>query len=139
MVGGSYAGMAAALQLVRAHRRVLVIDAGIRRNRFASHSHGFLGQDGVDPAVIAAEARRQLEAYPTLTWIDGHAASAVGTKDAFEVSLGTGGTHSGRRLLFATGVSDALPTFRGSPRASARRSSSAPIAMATNSARAGSA
>src|SRR5690606_27032268 len=48
VIGGGYAGMAAALQLVRARRSVLVIDAGERRNRFASHSHGFLGQDGVD-------------------------------------------------------------------------------------------
>jgi hypothetical protein len=45
-----------------------VIDAGERRNRFASHSHGFLGQDGVPPDEIAANARRQPEAYPALTW-----------------------------------------------------------------------
>lgn len=44
VIGGSYAGMAAALQLARARRKVLVIDAGHRRNRFASHSHGFLGR-----------------------------------------------------------------------------------------------
>ena len=49
IIGGSYAGMAAALQLLRARKKVLVIDAGERRNRFASHSHGFLGQDGRDP------------------------------------------------------------------------------------------
>ena len=54
VIGGSYAGMAATLQLVRARRSVLVIDAGERRNRFASHSHGFLGQDGVPPGEIAA-------------------------------------------------------------------------------------
>ncbi|WP_244152120.1 FAD-binding protein [Sulfitobacter dubius] len=58
IIGGSYAGMAASLQLLRARRSVLVIDAGKRRNRTASHSHGFLGQDGVDPAVIASDARR---------------------------------------------------------------------------------
>ncbi|MDI4667252.1 FAD-binding protein, partial [Xanthobacter autotrophicus] len=40
VIGGSYSGMAAALQLVRARRSVRVIDAGERRNRFASHSHG---------------------------------------------------------------------------------------------------
>lgn len=113
VVGGSYAGMAAALQLVRAHRKVLVIDAGIRRNRFASHAHGFLGQDGVDPAEIAAKAREQLEAYPTLTWIDGHAASATGSKDHFTVALADGNEHTGRRLLFATGVSDELPDIAG--------------------------
>jgi thioredoxin reductase len=43
IIGGSYAGMAAALQLLRARRSVLVVDAGRRRNRAASHSHGFLG------------------------------------------------------------------------------------------------
>ena len=53
VIGGSYAGQAAALQLARARRRVLVIDAGRRRNRVAQAAHGFLGQDGVSPAVIA--------------------------------------------------------------------------------------
>jgi len=33
IIGGSYAGLAAALQLVRARRRVLVLDAGQRRVR----------------------------------------------------------------------------------------------------------
>lgn len=33
VIGGSYAGMAAALQLARARRNVLVVDAGQRRNR----------------------------------------------------------------------------------------------------------
>lgn len=46
VIGGSYAGMAATLQLARARRSVLVIDAAEQRNRFANHSHGFLGQDG---------------------------------------------------------------------------------------------
>lgn len=83
VIGGSYAGMAAALQLLRARRSVLIVDAGQRRNRFASHSHGFLSQDGADPAEIARTARRQLEAYPTLSWIDGTAAAASGERTAF--------------------------------------------------------
>ncbi len=113
VVGGSYAGMAAALQLVRARRQVLIIDAGLRRNRFASHSHGFLSQDGVDPAEIARVARAQLQAYPTLHWVEGQAASAAGQKDAFVVTLGDGTRHQGRRLLFAMGVSDTLPMIEG--------------------------
>ncbi len=43
VIGGGYAGMAATLQLLRARRSVLVVDAGLRRNRNASHSYGFLG------------------------------------------------------------------------------------------------
>ncbi|WP_420132357.1 NAD(P)/FAD-dependent oxidoreductase [Rhodopseudomonas sp.] len=113
VIGGSYAGMAAALQLLRARRRVLVIDAGQRRNRSADHSHGFLGQDGADPAEIAATARRQLEAYPTLTWIDGRAETATGQKDDFIVTAQDGAQHCGRRVLFATGVSDTLPAIDG--------------------------
>jgi len=113
VVGGSYAGMAAALQLLRARRNVLVIDAGLRRNRFASHSHGFLGQDGADPAAIAAAARRQLEAYPTLDWIDGLATGASGGRDAFSVTTADGATHAARRVLFATGVADGLPSLPG--------------------------
>lgn len=113
IVGGSFAGMAAALQLVRARRTVLVLDAGSRRNRSASHSHGFLAQDGADPAEIVASAREQLEAYPTLTWIDGKAETATGRRDAFSVTCADDTHHDGRRLLFAIGVLDELPPIDG--------------------------
>jgi thioredoxin reductase len=113
VIGGSYAGMAAALQLVRARRSVLVIDAGERRNRFASHSHGFLGQDGVPPGEIAANARRQLEAYPTLTWLESRVEAVTGQVDEFTVTTSDGGSHQGRRILLATGVADRLPAVAG--------------------------
>ncbi|MDO1530046.1 NAD(P)/FAD-dependent oxidoreductase [Fulvimonas sp. R45] len=113
VVGGSYAGMAAALQLVRARRTVRVIDAGQRRNRAAAHSHGFLGQDGADPATIARTARLQLEAYPTLAWRDGEVTDASGRKDDFTVRTREGGEYRARRLLLATGVADRLPAVEG--------------------------
>jgi thioredoxin reductase len=113
VVGGSYAGMAAALQLLRARRSVLVIDTGLRRNRFTRASHGLLGQDGVDPAELARTARQHLEAYPTLEWREGAAEGAAGAKDAFTVTTASGMRHRGRRLLFALGVSDELPAIEG--------------------------
>lgn len=113
VIGGSYAGMAAALQLVRARRPVLVIDAGERRNRFASHSHGFLGQDGVPPDEIAANARRQLCVYPTLTWLEGRVEAVTGQVDEFTVQTPEGGLHRSRRILLATGVTDQLPAIEG--------------------------
>ena len=113
VIGGSYAGMAAALQLVRARRSVLVIDAGKRRNRAASHSHGFLSQDGADPAVIASTARTQLEAYPTLSWVDDFVVKASGSRDAFNVETSEGEAYGARRLLLSTGVSDTLPDIEG--------------------------
>jgi thioredoxin reductase len=113
VVGGSYAGMSAALQLVRARRSVLVIDAGKRRNRAASHSHGFLSQDGADPAVIASAARAQLEAYPTLSWVDDLVVKSSGSRDAFIIEVMEGEVYGARRLLLATGVSDTLPDVEG--------------------------
>lgn len=113
IIGGSYAGMAAALQLVRARKSVLIIDAGKRRNRFASHSHGFLGQDGADPAAIARTGRNDVEAYPTATWIEDEAASISGQRGNFIVALAGGETFQGRRILLATGVADSLPHIDG--------------------------
>jgi thioredoxin reductase len=113
VIGGSYSGMAAALQLLRARRQVLIIDAGLRRNRNALHSNGFLTQDGVDPAEIALKARAQLARYPTLQWHDGEAMEARGKFDDFTVALADGRSFTARRLLFATGVHDELPDVAG--------------------------
>ena len=113
VAGGSYAGMAAALQLARARRKVLVIDAGERRNRFASSSHGFLTRDGETPGAIAAEAKEQLLAYPTVTWTEGKASKATGRIDGFSVEVDGGRTHDARRLVLATGIVDILPDVPG--------------------------
>lgn len=66
IVGGGFAGLAAATYLARARRTVRVIDSGKPRNRFAAASHGFLGQDGSDPFQILATARAQL--WPIPPW-----------------------------------------------------------------------
>ncbi|WP_425254442.1 NAD(P)/FAD-dependent oxidoreductase [Janthinobacterium sp. NFX145] len=115
IVGGSYAGLSAATQLARARRRVLVIDGGQRRNRYASHSHGFLTQDGSGTAAIAAEGKAQLMAYASVTWLDGTAVQAVasGDGDGFDVTLADGHVVHGRRLVLATGVIDELPPVAG--------------------------
>ncbi|PPU77847.1 thioredoxin reductase [Xanthomonas cucurbitae] len=113
IIGGSYAGLSAALQLARARRAVLVVDGGQRRNRFAATSHGFLGRDGASPAQIAAEAHAQVLAYPTVQWVDGQVTQLSGRADAFEVALADGSRHSARRLILATGVVDQLPTIAG--------------------------
>jgi thioredoxin reductase len=113
VIGGSYAGLSAALQLARARRKVAIVDAGQRRNRFASHSHGFLTQDGTDPAAIAATARAQILAYPTVTWFQGEATNATGAIDDFHVTVNDEDSIAGRRLILATGVRDELPPVNG--------------------------
>lgn len=113
IVGGSYAGISAALQLARARRSVLVVDAGQRRNRFAATSHGFLGQDGQDPAKIAKEARDQLLAYPNVEWLSQEARSASQQPEGLTVTTADGQRFTGQRLILATGVLDELPNIPG--------------------------
>jgi thioredoxin reductase len=113
VIGGSYAGLSAALQLARARRRVLVIDAGMRRNRFASASHGFLGQDGREPGAIAAEGKEQLLAYPNVRWLDATVSQAEPQDEGFRVSTAEGRTEQARKLVIATGVVDELPAIEG--------------------------
>lgn len=113
IVGGGFAGMSAAMQLARARRPILLVDAGQPRNRFAEASHGFLGQDGAAPAAIMREALRQLSAYPTVDFVHGRAAAARGEIDRFEVEMEDGAVHAARRLVLATGVADTLPDIPG--------------------------
>jgi thioredoxin reductase len=117
IVGGSFAGLSAALQLARARRRVLVVDAGQRRNRFVDEaggsSHGFLSQDGRPPAEIAADGKRQLLAYPSVQWMEGQADDAhVAADGRFEFRVGDTSV-SAARLILATGVRDELPAVPG--------------------------
>jgi thioredoxin reductase len=113
VVGGSYAGLSAALQLARARRNVLVVDSARRRNRFVKHSHGFLTQDGSEAAAIATQGRAQLQAYPNVAWASDTVVSAAGGGEYFEVTMSDGGTISGRRLVLAMGVTDTLPAIEG--------------------------
>ncbi|OHV76018.1 NAD(P)/FAD-dependent oxidoreductase [Rhizobium sp. LCM 4573] len=113
IVGGSFAGLSAALQLGRARRRTLIIDEGLRRNRFVSHSHGFLGQDGRPPQDIVADAREQLRRYETVEWLDGRAEEAEKAGSGFSVKTSDGRRISARRLVLATGVVDSLPDVPG--------------------------
>ncbi|KAE9644046.1 NAD(P)/FAD-dependent oxidoreductase [Pseudomonas sp. PB106] len=113
IVGGSYAGLSAGLQLARARRSVLVLDSGRRRNRFAETSHGFLGQDGRAPGAIADEARDQLLAYPTVQWLEDTAVEATRTDAGFVLGSAAGQQFSGKRMILASGVIDELPDIDG--------------------------
>jgi hypothetical protein len=59
IVGGSAAGLSAALVLSRARRCVAVVDAGQPRNAPAAHMQGFLGYDGMPPHELLAARRRR--------------------------------------------------------------------------------
>lgn len=113
VVGGSFAGLSAAIYLARARRSVVVLDTRLPRNRYAKASHGFLGQDGKDPLAIVDTARAQLLAYPSVTLIEREAVGAEATDDGFAVTLANGTALETRKLILAFGLRDTLPDIPG--------------------------
>ncbi|MBB2965069.1 NAD(P)/FAD-dependent oxidoreductase [Methylobacterium sp. R2-1] len=113
IIGGSFAGLAGALQLGRARRKVTVLDTGLPRNRFAGHSHGLLGHDHKPPLDILAEARRQLTRYPTIRLVSARADGVSGAIDDFSVLTGDGESLTARRLILSYGVVDQMPDVPG--------------------------
>jgi thioredoxin reductase len=113
IIGGSFAGLAGALQLGRARRKATVLDTGLPRNRFAGHSHGLLGHDHKPPLDILAEARQQLARYPTIKLVNARADSISGAIDNFSVLTGDGESLKARRLILSYGVVDQMPAVPG--------------------------
>lgn len=113
IIGGAFAGLAAALQLGRARRKVLVLDTGLQRNRFAGHSHGMLGHDHKPPKAILAEALQQIARYPAITLINARAESISGGIDDFSVLTAEGERIGARRLILSYGVTDQMLNIPG--------------------------
>ncbi|SIQ33043.1 NAD(P)/FAD-dependent oxidoreductase [Maribacter ulvicola] len=113
IVGGSYAGLAAAMSLGRSLRKVLVIDSGKPCNRQTPHSHNFLTQDGKTPYEIREIAKTQVLAYKTVSFIEDKADSGFKNEDTFFISTETGATFSAKKVVFATGIKDIMPNIKG--------------------------
>lgn len=109
VVGGGAAGLSAALVLGRARRRTLVVDAGEPRNAPAAHMHGYLTRDGMPPAEFLAAGREEIARYG----VDLVRDRAVDVVPGFSVSLASGRTVRGRRLVVATGLKDQPPAVPG--------------------------
>jgi len=113
IVGGSYAGLSAALALGRAIRKVLVIDSGKPCNQQTPHSHNFLTQDGNTPAGIAAQGKLEVMKYPTVGFLDDVVTKVSGENNDFEVFTASGTIEKARKLIFSTGVKDLMPEIPG--------------------------
>lgn len=113
IIGGSFAGLTAAMQLGRAKRAVTVLDTGLNRNRYAAHAHNVLGFDGTAPADLLARARQQVAAYPTVKLVTAAARSIGGTSGAFTVTSSEGEAFSGRSVILSYGITDEFPVIPG--------------------------
>lgn len=113
IIGGSYAGLSAAMALGRSLKNVLIIDGGNPCNKQTPHSHNFITQDGEQPDVISKKAREQVLSYPFVSFLSDFAIHAEKINDGFEVATRSGLTLTGKKLVFATGVKDILPDLKG--------------------------
>lgn len=112
IVGGSAAGLAAALQLGRQRRSVIVVDAGEPRNAPAAHMHGYLGRDGATPAELTGAGREEVRSYGGEI-LAGRVMAVARSDDGFRLDLVGGHSIVARRVLAATGLVDELPDIQG--------------------------
>lgn len=113
IVGGSSAGLSAALILGRSLREVVVIDDQKPCNRFTRASHGFLTRDGTPPSEMLRIAHEQLERYPSIKIKQATALHIEKVTGGFEIVSSDDSSLQTRMILLATGLHDELPPLPG--------------------------
>ncbi|WP_316804754.1 NAD(P)/FAD-dependent oxidoreductase [Pedobacter nototheniae] len=113
IIGGSYAGLSAALTLGRSLRKVLVIDDQKPCNAPTPHAHNFLTHDGDKPADIAKKARLEVARYLNINFLDEKAVSAYKQDEGFIVEVENGTSFSARKILLSNGLKDIMPDIKG--------------------------
>lgn len=113
IIGGSYAGLSAAMSLGRSLRKVLIIDSGKPCNRQTPHSHNLITQDGEQPSAIAQKAKEQVLRYDTVSFCDDLAVEGIKDEAHFLIKTQKGNTFIAKKLVFATGLKDIMPDISG--------------------------
>ncbi len=113
IIGGSYAGLSAAMTLGRSLKTTLVIDSGKPCNVQTPHSHNFLTQDGNTPKEISVLAKNQVAKYVTVKFQNDLAIRGKKTGYGFEIETESERFFGSKKLIFATGVSDIMPNIKG--------------------------
>jgi thioredoxin reductase len=113
IIGGSYAGLSAAMALGRSLRKVLVIDSGKPCNRQTPHSHNFLTQDGNTPKEISGISKAQVLKYATVKFHEGKVIKTSKTDEDFEITTENNEKFYAKKLILASGVKDIMPDIEG--------------------------
>ncbi|OII12406.1 NAD(P)/FAD-dependent oxidoreductase [Curtobacterium sp. MCBA15_008] len=118
VIGAGPAGLSTALNLVRARRTVLLVDANRPRNAATLRSHGFLTRDGVSPLELRKLGRAEVEGYAEATVVQTVVDRVAPDGDRWLVHGSWRGAEveaSARAVVIATGLREefpALPTLR---------------------------
>jgi gliotoxin/aspirochlorine biosynthesis thioredoxin reductase len=116
IIGGSHAGLSAALTLYRAAHTSLIFDAGNPRNAISSHAHMTPGWDHHSPGELREAARKELLATGLVKLVPRQVVSATkGSDGLFEVVDSEGEHWKSRKILLALGVMEDYPSIKGYP------------------------
>ncbi|ROS66889.1 thioredoxin reductase [Curtobacterium sp. PhB172] len=114
VIGAGPAGLSAALNLVRAKRTVLLVDANRPRNAATLRSHGFLTRDGISPLELRKLGRAEVEQYPEATIVQAVVDLVTPDADGWRLH----GTWRGaevdaraRTVVVATGLREEFPAL----------------------------
>lgn len=118
VIGAGPAGLSAALNLVRAKRTVLLLDANRPRNAATLRSHGFLTRDGVSPLELRKLGRAEVEQYAEATVAQAIVDRVAPDGEGWRVHGAWRGAEvdeTARTVVIATGLREefpALPSLR---------------------------
>ncbi|MFN7160760.1 MAG: NAD(P)/FAD-dependent oxidoreductase [Candidatus Gracilibacteria bacterium] len=113
IIGGSFAGLSAAMSLGRSMRDVLIIDAGKPCNKGVKEAHNIITQDGEAPDGIRKTALKNVLQYETIEQVCDMVDDIKGEDGKFVVYLHSGERIECRKILFASGLKDELPEIEG--------------------------
>ena len=113
IIGGSYAGLSAAMALGRSLRKVLIIDSGLPCNRQTPYSHNFITHDGKKPGEISKIAKAEVLKYHTVSFLEDIAIGAEKVDEGFKILTQSGIEFHAKKLIFATGIKDTMPDIKG--------------------------
>lgn len=108
IVGGSHAGLSAAMAIGRMRRSGLVVDAGKPRNEISEHANNIAGLGGINPNQWRAQARDNLQKYGSIEFIHNRVAKIEKNSSSFTAFLESGEdrrfskSHSGVRRKGST-------------------------------------
>jgi thioredoxin reductase len=114
VIGAGPAGLSAALNLVRAKRTVLLLDANRPRNAATLRSHGFMTRDGISPLELRRLGRDEVAGYPEATVTQAVVDRVWREDDTWHVHGAWRGVEvaaRARAVVVATGLRETFPAL----------------------------
>jgi thioredoxin reductase len=113
VIGAGPAGLAVALNLVRARRRVVLLDSNRPRHAVSLMSHGFITRDGTTPLEFRRLGREEVEGYEEATVLTATVTGVERDGDGLIVHASERGgvdhSFAATHVVLATGLVESFP------------------------------